>query len=650
MQRMTELYELINKYQKAYYYDNESLISDEEFDELINELKQLEQKYPEYIIENTPTQKVGGFVDVRFQKENHDHRMLSLDNVFSFEEFIEFDNKIKEEINKDVEYVCELKIDGLAMSLKYDDTLKKAVTRGDGLIGENVTHNVKTIKTLPKSVKISDFEVRGEVFISKQEFENINRREEKEYANPRNLAAGTIRQLNQDVAKKRELDMYVYGLVEPEKYEIDTYYESMMYLKKLGFKTNEYIKLCSSAKEVINYIEEITELRDELAYEIDGVVIKVNDFSLQKKLGTTAKYPKWATAYKFKSNSSETIIEDIFLTVGRTGKITPNAQLLPVHLMGSTISRATLHNLNYIEEKDIRVGDYVNIIKAGDIIPRVESVNLDKREYQKKYIMPVDCPVCHNELKLIDSEHFCINEKCGGRQLENLSHFISRDGMNIDGLGPKNIEKLIENNLISSYVDLYELKYEDLIILENFQEKSVNNILTSIQNSKNRPLENFIYSLGIKNVGLSVAKLICQTVDNIEKIFELTIEDLIAIDGIGEVIAINFVTYFLDDDNKSKIKKFVEQGYSPLLTQKTISNKLTGEIIVITGSFEGYSRKELKEVFELNGAKVTGSISKQTTILVAGEKAGSKLKKAQDLGLRIIEEQNLSKFIEETNE
>ncbi len=646
--RIEELYQLIQKYNVAYYDKNESLISDYEYDVLLQELIKLEEQYPEFAKSDSPTKMISANVDNRFKKETHAHPMLSLDNVFSSEEFLEFDNRIKRDLNgADYSYVCELKIDGLAMSLTYNEVLTKAVTRGDGQVGENVLHNVETIKSLPKKVEHNDFEVRGEVFIDKNEFIRINNVETKTFANPRNLAAGTIRQLDANITKNRKLDMFVYGLVDPKKYNIDDYYTSMNYLNTLGFKTNEHMQLCNDANDVISYIEKITELREELEYEIDGIVIKVNEFTHQETLGFTSKFPKWAIAYKFKSSTAKTILNDIFLTVGRTGKITPNAELEPVYLMGSTISRATLHNLNYIKEKDIRIGDEVVIIKAGDVIPRVEEVNMKCRDIQEIYKIDNHCPVCSGELTLVDADHYCLNERCAGRQFENLAHFVSRNALNIDGLGKKIIEKLIQLGLINNYVDIYKLTYDDLIQIDGFKEKSVTNTLNSIEQSKNVEVANFIFGLGIKHVGLANAKLIVKQVDSFEELFNLTLDQLNAIDGIGDVIAKSYVEYFNDEININNILEVIKLGMKLEVKNVTINdnNKFSGKKIVITGSFDNFKRNDIKQRLELVGAKVIGSVSSSTDYLFTGQKAGSKLTKANELNITIVDETEIEQFM-----
>lgn len=644
--KINELYHLLRMSNEAYYMNQAPFISDYEFDIKLKELEKLEREYPEYVQENSPTKQVGGRADDRFNKVQHKTLMLSLDNVFSAADFYEFDEKVRKELgNSDYTYVCELKIDGLAMSLTYNNQLMQALTRGDGQVGENVTHNVRTIKSLPKQLEVNDtFEVRGEVYIEKEEFANIVKREEKDYANPRNLAAGTIRQLDAKLTQNRKLDMFAYGLVNPQKYGHAKYSESMSYLKELGFHINEEMTICQNADEVVKYIEKITEIRHDFGYEIDGIVIKVNEYENQRILGFTAKYPKWAIAYKFKSEEAVTKLEDIFLTVGRTGKVTPNAKLTPVELMGSTIARATLHNLAYIKQKDIRIGDDVVLIKAGDIIPRIESVETSLGE---PFVMDLHCPKCSSELVQIENDHYCQNEMCPARQLEKLIHFTSKGAMNIDGLGEKLVARFIDENLIASFSDIYQLTDEKLIGLEGFKEKSINNLLQSIENSKQTELANFIYSLGIKNVGLEVAKVITKLYPTLEQIQELTVSELISIDGIGDVIAQSVVDYFNNETNVMEINKLIEFGikFNEISVVETEENELTGKVIVITGSFSVYKRSEIKKRLEQMGAKVTGSISKNTDILFAGAKAGSKLTKATELNIEIWDEEKINNLL-----
>lgn len=640
--RMAELYELIDKYNYHYYQLNESLISDYEFDQLLRELRDLEEEFPQFKRLNSPTQKVGGYVDQRFVKETLNPPMISLDNVFNEEELRNFDQRIKDSVKGSYSYVCELKIDGLAISLEYTPQLTKAVTRGDGKIGENVTHNVLTIKDLPKQVE-QPMIVRGEVYISKANFLKVNEFSDKEYKNPRNLASGTIRQLDSDVAKERKLDVFCYGLVNAPDYGFDTYYEAMQYLKQLGFRTNEQLKLCHSIDEVIHYINAITDMRETLDYEIDGIVIKVNEYKLQEQLGNTSKYPRWATAYKFKSSSAATTLEDILLTVGRSGKITPNAILKPTYLMGSVISRATLHNLNYIQEKDIRIGDQVEIIKAGDVIPRVEQVVISERKDQQPYIMPTTCPVCHTELIKVEADHYCPNDNCAARHEEGLVHFISRNALNIDGLGEKTIIKLIELGKVKEYVDIYRLTSDDLYELEGFKDKSVNNALNSIKKSLSVNPSNFIFGIGIKHVGLETAKEIMKVVKTLTDFVNVDYETLINIPQVGDIIAKSILDYLSEEVNKNNILMMVNEfglkNDEPIV--ETIDSVFSGKTIVLTGTLSHYKRSDLKKQLEAMGAKVSSSVSKNTDLVICGQNPGSKFDQAKTLGIKVIEEDEL---------
>lgn len=640
--RMAELYELIDKYNYHYYQLNESLISDYEFDQLLRELRDLEEEFPQFKRLNSPTQKVGGYVDQRFVKETLNPPMISLDNVFNEEELRNFDQRIKDSVKGGYSYVCELKIDGLAISLEYTPQLTKAVTRGDGKIGENVTHNVLTIKDLPKQVE-QPMIVRGEVYISKANFLKVNEFSDKEYKNPRNLASGTIRQLDSDVAKERKLDVFCYGLVNAPDYGFDTYYEAMQYLKQLGFRTNEQLKLCHSIDEVIHYINGITDMRETLDYEIDGIVIKVNEYKLQEQLGNTSKYPRWATAYKFKSSSATTTLEDILLTVGRSGKITPNAILKPTYLMGSVISRATLHNLNYIQEKDIRIGDQVEIIKAGDVIPRVEQVVMSERKDQQPYIMPTTCPVCHTELIKVEADHYCPNVNCAARHEEGLVHFISRNALNIDGLGEKTIIKLIELGKVKEYVDIYRLTSDDLYELEGFKDKSVNNALNSIKKSLSVNPSNFIFGIGIKHVGLETAKEIMNVVKTLTDFVNVDYETLINIPQVGDTIAKSILDYLSEEVNKNNILMMINEfglkNDEPIVEK--IDSVFSGKTIVLTGTLSHYKRSDLKKQLEAMGAKVSSSVSKNTDLVICGQNPGSKFDQAKAIGIKVIEEDEL---------
>ena len=641
--RIEELYNLINYYNYNYYQENKSLISDYEFDQLLKELKELEEKYPEYKKNDSPTLKVAGVIDQRFKKEKHSIPMISLDNIFNYDELLNFDQKIKEILNEEYEYVCEVKIDGIAMSLNYDKTLKKAVTRGNGTVGENVTHNVYNIKNLPQKIK-NNINLRGEIFITKEEFLRIKKEENVEYKNPRNLASGTIRQL--ETNDKRNLQFKAYGLINYQDFNLKTYYDSMMFLKENNFSINDYIKVCKNINEVYEYINYITKIREDLDYEIDGIVIKINSYKQQDKLGATAKYPRWAVAYKFKSSEVETKLLDIILTVGRTGRITPNAVLEPVYLMGSIIQKATLHNENYIKEKDIRINDSVFIKKAGDIIPRVEKVNFEKRTHQKEYKFPLNCPVCHQKITKVDGEHYCLNENCLGRKEEKIVHFVSKNAMNIDGFGEKTIQKLLEQKKIKSFIDIYKLTKNDFIGIEKFKEKSINNVLESINNSLNVEPENFIFALVIKNVGIEIAKELLKYSKKITNLFDVDIEELKSINGIGEKTAQNIYDFFQLEENKKNINFLLELGIKNEYILN-VSDKFKDNKIVINGKLENYTRQELKKIIEQNGGKVLNDVTKNTDYLICGEKPGSKLKKAQELNVKIIFESELKNFLGE---
>lgn len=642
-QRMKELYELLDKYNYAYYQNNESLISDYEYDQLLRELRDLEVLHPQDKRKNSPTDTVGGYVDLRFQKEELTPPMISLDNVFNEEELREFDQRIKNNLDQPFTYVCELKIDGLAISLDYHHKLVRALTRGDGKIGENVTHNVMTIKDLPKEIDY-DLTVRGEVYISKQNFLRVNQNSEKQYKNPRNLASGSIRQLDSSIASERNLDVFCYGLTNYQDFGITTYYDAMQFLKSLGFRTNEKLTLCQDIDEVIAYIKEITTLRETFDYEIDGIVIKVNEYALQEQLGTTAKYPRWAIAYKFKSSNVVTKLNDILLTVGRSGKITPNAILEPVFLMGSVISKATLHNFNYIHEKDIRIGDNVEIIKAGDVIPRVERVDLSTRDDQLPYITPDACPVCHTKLVQKDNEYFCPNTTCPARHEEALIHFISRQAMNIDGLGEKTMIKLIELGKVEKYIDIYKLQASDFYELDGFGEKSVNNALTSIQNSIQMPAANFLFAIGIKHVGLETAKILLSHLGSIKNVISASYDELIEIPQIGEMIAKSIIKYFSNKHHVDDVLWMIDVigiNNQEEVVEINEDNPFFEKTIVLTGTLEHFKRTELKQQLEQLGAKVTGSVSKNTDLVICGEDAGSKLEKAKKLNITIILEDEL---------
>ena len=650
--RMIELIDIINEADYNYHTLDNPTITDQEYDKYLRELFEIEEIHPEWIREDSPTQHAGGKIIDGFEKVTHKIPMMSLSDVFSEEELISFDERIKKE-GITPEYMCELKIDGLSVSLLYEKgKLVRAATRGDGTVGEDITHNVKTIKVIPLKLKEEvDIEVRGEIFMNKKTLEKINE-ERKSKGEPllqncRNAAAGSIRQLDSKIAAKRKLDNFIYHLPNPLDYNIETHSEAIDYMKKLGFKTNPNNRLVSSMKEVLEFIEEKGKIRESLPYDIDGVVIKVNNIRQQQKLGYTAKYPKWATAYKFPAKEVLTKLKDIIFTVGRTGQITPNAVLEPVIVAGSTISRATLHNEDYVKEKDLKIGDIVSIRKAGDVIPEVVERKLERRTGEEKdFEMITECPMCHTTLvkKEGQVDYFCPNTKCPARNIEGLIHFVSRDAMNIDGLGERIMEDFYNFGFIGNIADIYCLKShkQDLIRLEGFGEKSVYNLLEAIEKSKENSLERLIFALGIPHVGVKTAKILAasfQTIDNLEK---ASIEDLVKIPDIGDIIAKSIISYFEDNHNKSIVDELKELGINTKTTSmKKIeeNEEFTGKTFVLTGSLEIFSREEAKEKIESLGGKTVDSVSKKTSVVIVGKNPGSKYQKAQSLNIPIWTEE-----------
>ncbi len=655
--RIDELRQLIRQYNIEYHSLDKPSVSDQEYDRCMQELQTLETLYPEYDDENSPSHKVGGLVLDSFTKVKHKAQMLSLGNVFNEEEVRHFISRIEKETGP-VEWVCELKIDGLAMSVHYENgNFIQAVTRGDGEVGEDVSHNVKTIRSIPLKLKENEsFEIRGEVYLPKAEFnrinENRNQKGEDLFANPRNAAAGTIRQLDSKVAAERRLDAFWYYLVNGESHHLRTHYEALQWVKSLGFKINEHTRLCKNADEVWKCIQDFTEIRHSLDYEIDGIVLKVNDFSVQNDLGFTAKTPKWAVAYKFPAEEVLTSLNDIFITVGRTGKVTPNAALAPVRIAGTSVSFAQLHNEDFISDKDIRIGDIVTVRKAGEIIPEVVMSHPERRDgTQVKYVFPSVCPNCGGDLVRAEDEaaHFCINVNCPARIVESLAHFASRDALNIDGLGAKSIEQLHEAGLVSKITDLYELKdkQEAILNLPGWKDKSVQNLIQSIENSKTEPLEKLLTGLGIRQVGEKAASILAQAFNTMEDLQKADVEALSALKDIGEITAVGIVDYFNEEHNQSMIKQLQDFGVRMETDVVEISeSRFSGLVVVVTGSIEGMSRSEAENWLSLHGAKVTGSVSKKTDLVIYGEAAGSKLAKASDLG---VETMRAEDFLNEVN-
>ena len=651
MDRMNEIIELINKANHEYYILDNPTLTDQEYDRYMQELIKIETQHPEWVRDDSPTKRVGNEVISEFKKITHEKPMLSLSNVFNEDEIRLFDEKIKKELIP--KYVCELKIDGLSVSLLYKQgKLIRGATRGDGITGEDITHNVKTIKSIPLKLKDPlDIEVRGEIYMSKSSFNKLNelrkKNNEELLANPRNAAAGSVRQLDSKVAASRKLDCFIYHLPNPENYNIKTHYDSLKFMKDLGFNINPNIKLVNNIDGVIEYINEWTDKRDTLPYEIDGIVIKTNDFDQQNKLGFTSKYPKWATAYKFPALEVLTKLKDIIFTVGRTGQVTPNAVLEPVRLMGSVISRATLHNEDYVLTKQIKIGDIVAIRKAGDVIPEVVSVKKERRTgIEKDFVMTDICPICHTKLEKKDTAYYCVNNNCDKKKIENLIHYVSRDAMNIEGFGDKIIEDFYNMGYLKNIVDFYELfKYKDeLMELEGFGSKSITNLLNSIENSKNNSLERLLYGLGIRYVGNKTAKILAKYYNNMDNLIKATYEELLSIKDIGEAIAASLVDYF--KDNNYVIEELKKRGLNMTYLGKVdVNEEFKDKTFVLTGTLKNITRFEAKEKIETLGGYVTDSVSKKTSVVIVGDNPGSKYNKAQNLGLTIWnEEQFLTKI------
>ncbi len=646
-EKIKELVELLNKYSQEYYNNDVSLVSDFEYDSLLRELENLEKEYPDYILPNSPTKRVGDFSESELEKIYYKTPMLSLANVFNENELIEFDNRIKKE-GFNPKYVCELKIDGIASNANYSSGIFiLGSTRGNGVVGENITSNMKTIKSLPQVLSNNlDIELRGEVYMKKSVFNYLNdiRKEKSEelFKNPRNAAGGSLRQLNPKITEERKLDIFNYTIVNPEKYGLHNQYEALKFLEKNGFSVNPNYELCNDINEVIKYIEKWKDTRKELDYETDGVVIKVNDFSMQERIGYTVKSPKWAVAYKFPAIEVETKMLDIVFTVGRTGNITPNAVLEPVMIAGSLVQRATLNNEDFITERDIRIGDYVLVRKAGEIIPEVVRVSFERRsDGLEPFKMIQVCPECHQTLVRAKDEavHYCLNEECPGRIKAGLVYFASRGCMNIEGLGEKLVEDLFNLGYIKKITDIYGL-YKYRMQLENIEglgEKSVSALLDAIEKSKENSLDKVITSLGIRFVGSKVAKILTKIFFSLDEFLTATYEDYVGIKDIGTSTAKSLVNYF--KKNYNLIKELESLGINPI--EEAITNEeqiFAGMTIVLTGKLESLTRDEASEIIEKLGGNASTSVSKKTSFVVCGSDAGSKRTKALELGIKIISE------------
>lgn len=658
--RVNELHDLLNQYSYEYYIKDNPSVPDSEYDKLLRELIDIENAHPELKTDDSPTVRVGGEAQSSFEKVNHETPMLSLGNAFNEEELRRFDERIREHIGK-VEYMCELKIDGLAVSLKYEDgRFVQGLTRGDGTTGEDITENLRTIHAIPLKIKEPlNVEVRGEAYMPRRSFMRLNdereKNEEQPFANPRNAAAGSLRQLDPKLAAKRKLSVFLYSVNDFTDFNATTQSDALDELDRLGFKTNHERARVEDIEGVLEYIKKWTKQREQLSYDIDGIVIKVNDLDQQDEIGFTQKSPRWAIAYKFPAEEVVTELKDIELSIGRTGVVTPTAILEPIRVAGTTVSRASLHNEDLIKERDIRIGDSVIVKKAGDIIPEVVRSIIDRRPNDAKpYRMPTHCPSCGHELVRIEGEVAlrCINPKCQAQLVEGLIHFVSRQAMNIDGLGNKIIQQLYHHQLIKDVGDIFYLTKEDLLPLERMGTKKVENLLSAIEHAKQNSLEHLLFGLGIRHLGAKASQILAEKFETMDRLLKVTEEELIAIHDIGDKLAQSVVTYLDNEDIKALIEKLKDKNVN--MTYKGVkSSEIEGhpefqnKTIVLTGKLQQMTRKEATTWLEMQGAKVTSSVTKSTDLVIAGEDAGSKLSKAEQFGTEIWSE---SQFIEKQNE
>ncbi len=654
--RIAELNTLLHDYNYAYHVLDKPAVPDAVYDQLLHELIALEEANPSFIYPDSPTQRVGGAVLEGFRKVTHQYPMLSLSNAFNEEDLRDFDRKVRQAIGDHFSYVCELKIDGLAIALRYENgVFVQGATRGDGTVGEDITANLKTIRAIPLRLKEPvTIEVRGEAYMPKKSFEALNKvrveKGEELFANPRNAAAGSLRQLDPKIAASRQLSTFIYAVGgDGEMYGLDSHGEMLDYLQQLGFPSNRERQACATIDEVLSFIQLWTEKRNDLPYEIDGIVIKVNRYAQQDELGFTAKSPRWAIAFKFPAEEVVTALLDIDLTVGRTGVITPTAILMPVQVAGTTVARASLHNEDLIREKDIRIGDTVIIRKAGDIIPEVVGVLLEQRpEDAIPYEMPANCIACDSELIRIEGEVAlrCVNPTCPAQIAEGIKHFVSRNAMNVDGLGEKVVEQLLREGYIQNVADLYLLQVEQLIELERMGQKSASNLVEALERSKENSLERLLFGLGIRHVGEKAAKILAEQYETMEALMAATQEELTSIHEIGDKMADSVVSYFSNDDVQLLIVRLKDVGLNMSYKGKKIQiqageNPFAGKMIVLTGKLSQLTRNEAKAKIEELGGTVSGSVSKKTDLVIVGEDAGSKLEKAQNLGIEIWDEQRL---------
>jgi DNA ligase (NAD+) len=653
-EKIDALKKKIKKYNKEYYTLNQPSISDHEYDQLMNELIKLEEKYPELKTPDSPTQRVGGEPLEAFDQVEHENKMLSLSNAFNKEELIDFEKRAKKTVEKSIDYSVEYKIDGLSVSLKYEKGIfVQGATRGNGEVGEDITENLKTVKSIPLRLNQAvDLTVRGEVFIDKKHFKQLNERREEigesNFVNPRNAAAGSLRQLDPKVAAKRPLDIFIFEILKTKE-SFKTHLESLEFLEELGFKVVENFHF-DSIEAVNDFCEEMIEKRHDLTYDIDGMVIKINEIASREKLGQRSKSPRWAIAYKFPAEEAETVIEAIEIQVGRTGVLTPKAKLTPVFVAGSTVSNATLHNQDYIDEKDIRIGDHVIIQKAGDIIPAVVSVIKEKRNGQEVYKIPDKCPICNSPAIKEPGEAYkkCVNPDCPAKLNRKIRHFVSKAGMDISGLGEAIVKQLIENDLIDDVADLYTLenKKEELLTLERMGEKSLENLLSAIEASKDNPLHQLISGLGIPLVGEKAARVLAEKFKTLDDLMAADLETLASVDEVGEKMSQSIIEYFQKSKNQLMIEKLkkADLNLKEPDSEKT-SNQLNNKTFVVTGKLMNYTRSSIKEKIMDYGGKVTSSVSKNTDYLLYGEDAGSKLEKAKKLDIKLLDEEAFEKML-----
>ncbi len=654
-QRITELKELLKYYSDCYYNEDNPVVDDFTYDKLLRELETLEEENPHLRTADSPTVNVGGRASEVFSPVEHRVPLQSLEDAFSYEELLDFDKRVQNVLGTDYEYIVEWKIDGLSVSLEYENgVFVRGATRGDGVVGEDVTLNLMTIKEIPKVLpeKIPYLCVRGEVYMSKAVFEDLNAMQEilekKPFANPRNAAAGSLRQKDPKVTAERKLSLFVFNLQLCEGKSFSSHNETLTFLKELGFPVSPSFNAFSNMEDAFSEIQRLGDLRETLPFDIDGAVVKINDFSSRVLLGETSKFPKWAIAYKYPAETKETRLTNIFIQVGRTGVLTPNAELQPVRLAGTTVRKATLHNYDNIKDKDIRIGDIVRVRKAGDIIPEVlESVPEKRTGDEMVFSMPKECPVCGTGIVRVEGEaaHRCPNLECPAQILRNIVHFASKDAMDIEGLGPQIVSLLLENKLIEKVSDIYELKAEQIASLERMGQKSADNLIAAIEASKQQELARLIYALGIRQIGKKAGKILAKNFKTMSRIMDAKVEDFVNIFEIGEISGKSVVDFFSSEANRTLISKLMQHGVNMEYQDESVSEVFLNKTFVLTGTLPNLTRSEASKIIEDNGGKVSSSVSKKTDYVLAGEEAGSKLKKAQDLGVTILSEEEFCKML-----